>query len=56
VCDEGPGLPPNLAAGDAGQGLGMRVVETLTRQLKGNLEARANRNGRGSCFTVTFEA
>ena len=56
VCDEGPGLSPDFAAANWGHGLGMKVIETLTRQLKGNLAAQPNRDGRGSCFTVTFEA
>ena len=56
VCDQGPGLSPGFAAADTNHGLGMKVIETLTLQLKGNLTAEPNPNGRGSCFTVTFEA
>lgn len=55
VCDEGAGPKPDLAAA-SGHGLGMKVIETLTRQLKGTLTALPNRDRPGSCFTVTFKA
>ncbi|HEV2044887.1 MAG TPA: histidine kinase dimerization/phosphoacceptor domain -containing protein, partial [Sphingomicrobium sp.] len=55
VCDEGPGPPSDVTAGTA-RGLGMKVIETLTRQLEGKLTAVANPTGRGSCFTVKFTA
>ncbi len=56
VCDQGPGLAPDFAAADGGRGLGMKVIEALTRQLKGTLAVQPNGEGPGSCFTVTFEA
>lgn len=54
VCDEGTGLPSDFST-DRSEGLGMKVVSTLARQLGGKLSAGANPRGRGSCFTVAFQ-
>ena len=54
VCDEGPGLAPGFEPTKVGQGLGMRVVGVLAKQLDGSLKAGPNPSGRGACFTVTF--
>jgi two-component sensor histidine kinase len=57
VRDEGAGLPEGFALDRLnGGGLGMKVVSALTEQLEGRLSARANPDGRGACFTVTFPA
>lgn len=56
VCDDGPGLPPDFDDPGAERGLGMKVIESLTRQLKGNFSTQPNRDGHGSCFMVKFEA
>ncbi|MGI8931335.1 MAG: sensor histidine kinase [Sphingomicrobium sp.] len=55
VCDEGPGPPADFTAGHA-RGLGMKVIDTLTGQLKGKLTAEPLSDGRGFCFTVKFAA
>jgi two-component sensor histidine kinase len=52
VCDSGPGLPPDFDLGSS-QGLGMKVVRTLARQLNGKLRADTRTAG-GSCFSVSF--
>lgn len=53
VCDEGSGPPAGFNDGE-GRGLGMKVIDTLTRQLNGNLTAQPLPDGRGFCFTVRF--
>ena len=53
VCDQGPGVAPDAAS--QGNGLGMKVIDALTRQLNGSLAVTPNGDGRGSCFTVTFD-
>ena len=55
VCDEGDGVSPEFDPATS-QGLGMKVVTALARQLGGTLTAGANPAGRGSCFTVAFSA
>jgi len=54
VCDDGEGLPADFDPLKSGQGLGMRVVTILARQLGGHLVAIKNPAGRGSCFRVVF--
>ncbi|MDQ2736766.1 MAG: ATP-binding protein [Pseudomonadota bacterium] len=56
VSDEGDGLPPGFDPDKRGEGLGMKVVGTLARQLGGRMIAGANPTGRGSCLTVVFPA
>lgn len=53
VADTGPGLPDGLDLATA-PGLGMKLVRSLTRQLKGQLEIDSRPSG--TCFTVTFPA
>lgn len=53
VCDEGAGLPDGFHPSKT-PGLGMRVVNTLTRQLNGTLTAGPRVDGQGACFTVSF--
>lgn len=53
VCDHGKGLPAGFDVAD-NRGLGMKVVTTLAKQLGGKLEAGANPDSNGSCFTVSF--
>lgn len=55
VSDEGEGLPSDFNPDKTG-GLGMKVVQTLARQLGGRVTTGLNAIGRGSCFTVTFPA
>jgi two-component sensor histidine kinase len=54
VEDEGTGLPAGFDLGAPSNSLGMALVSILTRQLQGELSARANPGSRGACFTVTF--
>lgn len=53
VRDEGPGLPPDFDLSKP-RGLGMSVVQTLARQLGGQLTVDRGGNGRGACFAVAF--
>lgn len=55
VCDHGPGLANDFDPQES-EGLGMKVVSALARQLRGRLTARPNPEGKGSCFAVAFTA
>ena len=55
VCDEGLGIPADFNPATSTAGLGMRVVQALARQLNGGVTATSNPNGKGACFTVSFE-
>lgn len=55
VFDEGEGLPEGFAIDQYREGsLGMKVVNTLVMQLRGELSAGPNPTGCGACFTVAF--
>ena len=54
VCDEGPGLVDGFDPQAASAGLGIRVINTLAKQLGGALNASRRANGEGACFTVKF--
>jgi two-component sensor histidine kinase len=54
VCDEGEGLPPGFDP-ERSQGLGMKVVTTLARQLSGKLDVATIPGRTGACITVTFQ-
>jgi two-component sensor histidine kinase len=53
VSDDGPGLP---AAYDPGRskGLGMKIIQTLAKQIGGALEFAPGEGGRGTRVTVAF--
>jgi two-component sensor histidine kinase len=55
VSDEGPGLP---AAYDPGRskGLGMKIIQTLVKQIGGELQFAPGDGGRGTRVTVAFSA
>lgn len=53
VCDQGPGVPADFDVANS-QGLGMKVVRVLAKQLGGGVEVMPNPNGRGACFRVAF--
>lgn len=55
VSDEGAGLPAGYDPAATG-GLGMRVISALVGQLHGRLAFGADRDGRGTEFTVLFPA
>lgn len=52
VSDDGVGLPAGLLVGKAGT-LGLKVVQALTRQIRGRLELEP---GAGAVFTLRFAA
>jgi two-component sensor histidine kinase len=57
VVDEGPGLPAGLASADGngfGEGLGMKIIQLLVKQLRGELHISPGDNGVGARFTITF--
>jgi two-component sensor histidine kinase len=53
VCDQGPGVPANFDVANS-EGLGMKVVRVLAKQLGGGVEVVPNPSGRGACFRVAF--
>ena len=53
VCDEGEGLPENFDPAGS-NGLGMKVVGLLAKQLGGKLTVIQNPTGSGTCFRVAF--
>ena len=54
VCDEGTGLDDGFDPHSATAGLGMRVITTLVKQLRGTLDAGPRADADGACFTVQF--
>ena len=54
VLDEGEGLPANFDPAGASNGLGMKLVSALSRQLHGDVMAEPSAAGQGACFTVRF--
>lgn len=55
VSDEGPGLPVGFNPAHS-KGLGMKITQSLVRQIDGALHISAGEGGRGACFTVTFHS
>ena len=53
VSDEGPGLPAEFHAGSS-KGLGMKIIQSLVKQIGGEMHVARADNGRGACFTVAF--
>ena len=53
VCDQGAGVPADFDVAHS-EGLGMKVVRVLAKQLGGGVEVVPNPNGRGACFRVAF--
>lgn len=54
VCDEGSGLVEGFNPHTVTAGLGMRVITTLVKELRGTLDAGPRADGVGACFTVRF--
>ena len=55
VADEGKGLPADFDPANRSNGLGMKVVVAMTKQLNGELSVGSNPAGQGgACFTVAF--
>jgi two-component sensor histidine kinase len=53
VSDNGPGLPQGFDPANS-KGLGMKIVQSLVKQISGDLQFAAGDDGMGACFTVTF--
>jgi two-component sensor histidine kinase len=53
VIDDGPGLPAGFDPATS-NGLGMKIVLALVKQIGGELRILPGENGRGTRFTVTF--
>jgi two-component system, sensor histidine kinase PdtaS len=53
VLDNGPGLPVGFDPAQS-KGLGMKIVQSLVRQIDGGLQILPGESGRGTCCIVTF--
>ncbi len=54
VSDDGPGLPEGFDAAGSSNGLGLKVISSLVRQIGGRLQIARGDNGKGTTFTVLF--
>jgi len=48
-----PGLPEDFGASGP-RGLGMKIIQSLVRQIAGELQIDRGDQTRGACFTVLF--
>jgi two-component system, sensor histidine kinase PdtaS len=55
VSDDGPGLPAGFDPAKS-KGLGMKIVQSLVKQIGGELRIAPGDDGRGARFTVTFSS
>jgi two-component sensor histidine kinase len=55
VGDQGPGLPAGFEPARS-KGLGMKIVLSQVKQIRGALDIQPGDNGRGTRFTVTFSS
>ena len=53
VLDDGPGLPAGFDPAKS-KGLGMKIVQSLVKQIGGELHVAPGDHGRGTRFTVMF--
>jgi two-component sensor histidine kinase len=53
VLDDGPGLPAAYDPGSS-KGLGMKIIQTLVKQIGGALQFASGDGGRGTRVTVAF--
>jgi two-component sensor histidine kinase len=53
VSNDGPGLPEGFDPG-AGKGLGMKIIQSFTTQIGGELRVGRGDDGQGARFTVLF--
>jgi two-component sensor histidine kinase len=53
VLDEGPGLPKGFAP-SGHKGLGMKIIQSLVKQIGGELQIGRGDHDRGSRFTILF--
>jgi two-component sensor histidine kinase len=54
VSDDGPGLPVEFDPASS-KGLGMKIIQSLVKQIGGELHVAGADDGHGACFTVTFD-
>jgi two-component sensor histidine kinase len=54
VSDQGPGLPASFDP-SGNKGLGMRIVQSLVKQIGGELLIGPGEDGCGACFEVRFD-
>lgn len=55
ISDDGPGLPENYDTEDR-NGLGMKIVLALVKQIGGDLQSLNGKNGGGATFVITFNS
>ena len=55
VSDDGPGLPAGFDPAES-NGLGMKIIGSLVKQIDGKLQIASGESGRGARFTVTFSS
>ena len=55
VLDDGAGLPAGFSPGHS-KGLGMKIVQSLVKQIGGELQIGTGDDGRGARFTVSFSS
>jgi two-component system, sensor histidine kinase PdtaS len=55
VSNDGPALPKGFDPG-AGKGLGMKIIQSFTRQIGGELQISRGDDGHGARFTVLFSS
>ena len=54
VSDNGPGLPAKFGPGS--KGLGMKIIQSLAKQIGGTLQVASGEGDRGTRVTVAFES
>jgi two-component sensor histidine kinase len=55
VSNDGPGLPDGFQPGNK-KGLGLKIIQSLVRQINGRLQVGQGPGGHGACFKVFFPA
>jgi two-component sensor histidine kinase len=55
IADDGPGLPTDFRLDDS-NGLGMKIVQALVKQIDGELSITSGGNGRGARFVISFRS
>jgi two-component sensor histidine kinase len=55
ISDDGPGLPADFDPMKQ-KGLGMKLIQSLTKQIGGTLQFAPGDGGRGTRLTVSFSA
>jgi two-component sensor histidine kinase len=55
VSDDGSGLPDRFRPGD-NKGLGLKIIQSLVREIDGQLRVGPGPEQQGACFKVFFPA